>query len=100
MRTNIDIDDELMREAMIATNTATKKAAVEASLRQAIQIKRQERIRKLFGTIVWCGPEDDWFASDEEILEKRYGAEEAARLIEAMRRKSAETTSISAEQPR
>jgi len=33
MRTNIEIDDELMRQAMAATGATSKKAAVEASLR-------------------------------------------------------------------
>ena len=58
MRTNIDIDDELMREAMIATNTVTKKAAVEACLRQTIRLKNQEGIRALFGKIQWEGDLD------------------------------------------
>jgi Arc/MetJ family transcription regulator len=39
MRTNIDIDDELMREAMEATGAATKKAAVETSLRKLVALK-------------------------------------------------------------
>jgi Arc/MetJ family transcription regulator len=43
MRTNIDIDDGLMREVMRATGTTTKKGAVEASLRKLIAIKVQER---------------------------------------------------------
>jgi Arc/MetJ family transcription regulator len=43
MRTNIDIDDKLMRQAMNATGTKTKKAAVEASLRKLIEVKARER---------------------------------------------------------
>ena len=43
MRTNIDIDDTLMKQAMKATGTTTKKAAVEASLRQMVQLKKQEK---------------------------------------------------------
>jgi Arc/MetJ family transcription regulator len=43
MRTNIEIDDELMRQAMVATNTNTKKAAVEASLRKLIEVKAHEK---------------------------------------------------------
>ena len=70
MRTNIDIDDELMKQAMEATGARTKKAVVDAALRQVVQLKKQERIRDLFGTIVWRGHDDDWFASDEEIREK------------------------------
>ena len=43
IRTNIDIDDELMKQAMRATGTTTKRAAVEASLRKLIAIKLHER---------------------------------------------------------
>ena len=71
MRTNIDIDDKLMKKAMKATGTKTKKAAVEAALRLSVQLKEQEGIRKLRGKVVWRGHDDDWFASDEEILRKR-----------------------------
>jgi Arc/MetJ family transcription regulator len=43
MRTNIDIDDKLMKQAMKATGTTTKKAAVEASLRKLIALKLHEK---------------------------------------------------------
>jgi len=78
MRTNIEIDDDLMKQAMIATGATTKKAAVEASLRQMVQLKQQAKIRKLFGVGVWRGHDDDWFTSDEEILEKRRTADRNA----------------------
>jgi Arc/MetJ family transcription regulator len=78
MRTNIDIDDKLMRQAMRATGTKTKKAAVEAALHLAVQLKGQEDLRALRGKIVWRGHDDDWFASDEEILAKRSREEAAA----------------------
>jgi len=42
MRTNIDIDDELMEQAIAATGATTKKAAVEASLRKLIDVKAHE----------------------------------------------------------
>jgi len=71
MRTNIDIDDKLMKLAMKATGAKTKRAAVEAALRQTIQIKTQEGIKRLFGKVVWRGHDDDWFASDEETRRKR-----------------------------
>ena len=37
MRTNIDIDDELLTEAMVATGLSTKKATVEVALRRLVQ---------------------------------------------------------------
>lgn len=76
MRTNIDIDDKLMMQAMKATGAPTKKAVVEAALRQTVDLHGQRRLRDLFGRAVWRGHDDDWFASDAEILSKRR-AEEA-----------------------
>ena len=49
MRTNIDIDDKLMRQAMKATGAATKKAAVESALRKLIALKLHDKeIKKVF----------------------------------------------------
>ena len=58
MRTNIDIDDALMAEAMEASGCRTKKAAVEAGLRLLVRIRRQERIRALRGRLYWEGSLD------------------------------------------
>ena len=71
MRTNIDIDDDLMARAMAATDSPTKKAVVEQGLQLLVQLKGQESLNALRGKVVWRGHDDDWFASDEEILEKR-----------------------------
>lgn len=90
MRTNIDIDDKLMKQAMKATGATTKKAAVEASMRKTIQLKAQEGILKLRGKVVWRGHDDDWFAPDEEILKKRRLAEQNA-ASETAHRPTAET---------
>jgi Arc/MetJ family transcription regulator len=45
LRTNIDLDDELMSQAMAATGLPTKKATVEAGLRALVS--RQERKKAL-----------------------------------------------------
>ena len=37
MRTNIDIDDDLLAEAMAASGLSTKKATVEEALRRLVQ---------------------------------------------------------------
>ena len=55
MRTNIVIDDNLMAEAMKLSRLKTKKAVVESCVRLLIQIKKQERIKKLRGKLVWDG---------------------------------------------
>jgi Arc/MetJ family transcription regulator len=83
MRTNIDIDDELMAKAMAATDGPTKKAVVEQGLQLLVSLKAQEGLKKLRGTVVWRGHDDDWFASDEEILERRKQAKRNAVSIEA-----------------
>jgi Arc/MetJ family transcription regulator len=41
MRTNIDIDDELLAKAMAATGLATKKATVEEALRRLVRQREQ-----------------------------------------------------------
>jgi Arc/MetJ family transcription regulator len=55
MRTNIEIDDELMDEALRRSGAATKKAAVEEGLRLLIQVRRQAGIRRLRGKVRWEG---------------------------------------------
>ncbi|MCU0895763.1 MAG: type II toxin-antitoxin system VapB family antitoxin [Rhodospirillales bacterium] len=58
MRTNIEIDDDLMREALVASGLKTKRAAVEEGLRLLIRLKRQEQVRALFGQVRWAGDLD------------------------------------------
>ena len=55
MRTNIVIDDQLMRAAMHAGRFRTKRAAVEAGLLLLSQVRAQASIRKLRGKIRWQG---------------------------------------------
>jgi len=58
MRTNIDIDDRLMREAMRSSGARTKRAVVEAALRLLVQTKGQGSIRRLRGKVAWAGDLD------------------------------------------
>ena len=55
MRTNIEIDDALLAEAMAATGLRTKRKVVEAGLRLLARYKRQADARKLFARIRWQG---------------------------------------------
>jgi Arc/MetJ family transcription regulator len=55
MRTNIVIDDRLMRSAMKASGLTTKRAAVEAGLRLLVEVKAQTGIRRLRGKVAWDG---------------------------------------------
>ena len=58
MRTNIVIDDKLMRETLRATGLSTKREAVELGLRTVLRLKRQERIRRMRGKLPWRGDLD------------------------------------------
>jgi Arc/MetJ family transcription regulator len=59
MRTNIEIDDRLMRDALEATGLKTKKEAVELGLRTLIRLKQQERIKRFRGKLEWSGDLDE-----------------------------------------
>ncbi|PYR77247.1 MAG: DUF2191 domain-containing protein [Acidobacteria bacterium] len=55
MRTNIDIDDRLMRQAMRSSGARTKRAVVEEGLRLLIRTREQASIRRLRGKVAWRG---------------------------------------------
>jgi len=59
MRTNIEIDDTLMQEAMRSGGFTSKKATVEAALRALVRHHEQRQILKLFGRVAWEGDLDD-----------------------------------------
>lgn len=59
MRTNIEIDDALMAEAMEALGASTKREAVEKALREAVRIKRQLRAWDELRGSGWEGDLDD-----------------------------------------
>ena len=62
MRTNIELDDELMAQAMAATGLPTKKATVEEGLR--LLVRRREQ-RKAFEELEGLGWEGDLDAMRE-----------------------------------
>jgi Arc/MetJ family transcription regulator len=55
MRTNIVIDDKLMRDTLRATGLRTKREVVEEGLRTLLRLRRQEGIRHLRGKLNWQG---------------------------------------------
>ena len=59
MRTNIDIDDALMAEAMAALGTTTKRDTVIESLRRSIRARRQLAALKGLEGLGWEGDLDD-----------------------------------------
>ncbi len=58
MRTNIVIDDKLMREALRTTGVKTKREAVELGLRTVVRLGKQAEIRRLRGKLDWRGDLD------------------------------------------
>ena len=58
MRTNIVIDDGLMKRAMKLAGTSTKRETVERGLKLLIQLAQQERIREARGKLRWTGDLD------------------------------------------
>lgn len=55
MRTNIVIDDKLMKKALKISGLQTKKAVVEEALKLLINIKNQKALSKLRGKLKWEG---------------------------------------------
>ena len=58
MRTNIVIDDELMRETLRLTGLKTKREAVELGLRTLVRLRQQEQVRRFRGKLKWVGDLD------------------------------------------
>lgn len=55
MRTNIVIDDKLMKDALRATGAKTKREVVERGLKTLVDLRKQEQARQLRGKITWEG---------------------------------------------
>ncbi len=55
MRTNIVIDDQLMKETLRATGLKTKREAVELGLRTLLTLRKQSELRRLRGKVDWQG---------------------------------------------
>jgi Arc/MetJ family transcription regulator len=55
MRTNIVIDDKLIRDVLRLTGLKTKREAVELGLRTLVRLRRQEQARRYRGKLAWDG---------------------------------------------
>ena len=55
MRTSIEIDEKLMKDALKATGAKTKRAAVELGLKTLVMLRSHENARQLKGKITWEG---------------------------------------------
>lgn len=59
MRTNIDINDELLQVAMEISHAKTKKAVVEMALKEYIDMTRRRDLVDMFGKVEWEGDLDE-----------------------------------------
>ncbi len=75
MRTNIDIDDELLAKAMHAGPYTTKKETVEAGLRLLARQAAYREVLKWKGKLKWEGDESiDWTKPDPQPQDGPSGA--------------------------
>jgi Arc/MetJ family transcription regulator len=59
MRTNIMLDDKLVRRAQTLTGIKTKREVVQEALRTLILLREHTEIRKMRGKLLWEGNLDD-----------------------------------------
>jgi Arc/MetJ family transcription regulator len=55
VRTNVDIDDKLMADAMEALGTESKRETIEVALERAIRDWKARKVLFLRGTVQWEG---------------------------------------------
>ena len=59
MRTNIEIDDELLSQAMKAAGLSTKRATVEEGLRLLVRVREQAKALAELKGLGWEGDLDE-----------------------------------------
>jgi Arc/MetJ family transcription regulator len=58
MRTNIEIDDELMEQAKRSAGTTTKRETVELALIELVRRRERRAVADLRGRVAWEGDLD------------------------------------------
>jgi Arc/MetJ family transcription regulator len=94
IRTNIVIDDKLMRDTLRATGLKTKREVVGQALRTLLHLRRQAEIRRFRGKLDWQGDlnamtSDHWSipAVDRLLQRSHHGGDRPAGEMEcAIRR--------------
>ena len=59
MRTNVEIDDALMKEAMQLTRIKTQKQVIESALKEFIAANHRQQLMSLRGKVEWEGNLED-----------------------------------------
>lgn len=55
MRTNIVLNDQLVRDAMRLSHSQTKKQVVHLALANFVSYLKRQKMRNLFGNVKWEG---------------------------------------------
>ena len=59
MRTNVVIDDDLMKAALKQSGLKTKRAVIEEGLRLLVAFGRQSQVKEFRGKLKWSGNLDE-----------------------------------------
>jgi len=59
MRTNVVINDDLMKSALKLSGLKTKKDAIEAGLQLLVKVNRQIKVKDFRGKLKWVGNLDE-----------------------------------------
>jgi len=59
-RTNVVLDERLVKDCIQATGIKTQKALIDHALRELLRHEKQIKILELKGKINWNGDLDDW----------------------------------------
>ena len=59
-RTNVVLDERLVKDCIQATGIKTQKALIDHALRELLRHEKQIKILELKGRINWNGDLDDW----------------------------------------
>jgi Arc/MetJ family transcription regulator len=65
MRTNIDIDDDLLKKAIKLTGLKSKKEMVNHALGEVIKLEQRKQLRSLRGKVKWEGNLDEMRTYDK-----------------------------------
>lgn len=65
MRTNIDLNEELLEEFKSLTNATTKREAVNNALKMAINSCKKQKLLKLEGKLIWDGDLSEMRSQDK-----------------------------------
>lgn len=59
MRTNVVIDDDLMKSALKQSGLKTKRAVIEEGLRLLVELSRQSKVKAFRGKLKWSSNLDE-----------------------------------------